>query len=151
MKLFGTRYPPRAAIKLAQDLSLKRGEEEGKLFIARFNAKARVLIGHPEYTHQAIIAFKLNIPAENGLPKEDEKLQLRGIAKQIRAFLERENESLQVGTITRDGTKSYIYYTTNPEAVTAKFAQIREEISSHQISLTIQPDAKWDYFKRYVK
>ena len=151
MKLFGKKYPPRAQLKLAEELTFVHGEEGGKALVARFNVKAKALVGHPEFTHRVEVAVVLNSPAANGLTQDEENTRLRDIEAQIRQCLEAENESLSVGAITTNGRKSYIFYTANPDGVTAKINGVRERIPSHKIRLTVEPDAAWNFYKRYVK
>ena len=66
MKLFGKKYPPRAQIKLGEDLTFVHGEEQGKALIARFNAKAKALVGHPEFSHRVEVAVVLNTRRQMG-------------------------------------------------------------------------------------
>ena len=148
---FRKKYPPRNEIKLAEELTFFHGEQNGKPLVARFNARAKALIGHPEFTHQASIAVVLNTPAENGLTTDDENNQLRGIEAQLRDLLQQDNESLQVGAITTNGVKEYVFYTANPDGAKAKFEQFRARVSDHQLRFTIQPDAEWTVFKQYVR
>jgi len=148
---FSKKYPSRSAIKLVEELCFVHTEEMGKPLVARFNAKAKPLIGHPEFANQASISVVLNTPAENGLTRDDENEQLRAIEAQIRETLEAENESLQVGAITTNGKKSYIYYTADPEGILAKFTQLCKRITTHRLEIKIEPDAGWGIYKRYVQ
>lgn len=150
MWLFRKKYPPRADIMLEDEWSFHHGTKAGKPLIARFNLQAKPLIGHPEFTHQVSIAIPLNTPAPNGLTVDEENAQLRGVEEQMRASLQQENESLQVGAITHNGVKEYVFYTANPDGVTAKVAHLRTRITSHTLQLTIQPDEAWSVYKQYT-
>ncbi len=105
LKWFQKKYPPRAQITLGEELTFVHGEENGKALIARFNAKAKALAGHPEYAHCATVAVTLNSPAANGLTQDEENTRLRDVEAQLRQCLEADNESLFVGAITTDGKK----------------------------------------------
>ena len=148
---FTKKYPPRSEIKLAEALSFFHGEQHGKPLVARFDAKASALVGHPEYPYQVGIAFPLNAPAENGLTTDEENAQLHEYEEQLTALLRQDNESLKVGAITTNGVKEYVFYTASPDGVKAKFEQFSPGIASHHPRLKIQEDADWGAYTRFVK
>jgi hypothetical protein len=64
--------------------------------------------------------------------------------------LEDRNESLFAVVITTGGMREFVFYTSNPGAVEAKFKEVRQKVQSHQIQGMIRPDENWDVYRQFV-
>jgi hypothetical protein len=130
--------------------SLFQGEYDGKPLIARVNTALISFVSHPQYQHQVGVAVPFHSPDENGFPSSEESSQLTMIEDLLCSELEDRNESLFAVVITMGGMREFVFYTSNPGAVEAKFKEVRQKVQSHQIQGMIRPDENWDVYRQFV-
>ena len=73
------------------------------------------------------------------------------IENQLVDSLEDNNESLFAGTISTDGMREFVFYTSNPDAVVTKFEGLKKNTTSHELQLMIQVDKGWLTYKNMLE
>jgi hypothetical protein len=101
------------------------------------------------FRYQAAISVILKHPLENGLPGEDEKVELESIEKVIVSQLAATGRAVYGLEVQGNRRADYIFYTDEKRAVRAAFANIKDAIPSHQVEFSLKPDQKWYSYRWY--
>jgi len=116
--------------------------------IVRTNTGYREFRSVSGYEHQGGIAVPLREPEATGLPGPTESAILGELEDTICSLLEEQAESLLVAVITTGGMREFVFYTREPQRVEQRVAELRKQITSHEIQLIIQLDRTWRIFAR---
>lgn len=101
------------------------------------------------FRYQAAVSVILNNPLQNGLPGEDEKIQLDTIEKTIVRHLAQTGIAVYGLEVQGNLRSDYIFYTDEKRAVRAAFENIKKEISTHKVEFALIPDQKWYSYRWY--
>jgi len=123
--------------------SVSEGQHDGREMIVRLNTAYRQFGSVAGYEHQVGIAIPLNNPEATGLPSSAEMAQLDKAEDLICNSLKAQAESLLVGVITTSYMREFVFYTREPHRVQERFDQLRNQVTTHEMQLLIQSDAKW--------
>ena len=129
--------------------SVAQGEHNGRPLILRRNESAALLARHPDYTHRIGIAVPLVNPDENGFPGPEENEELNAIEDFLAEILEKDNDGLQVLTISTSGMREFVFYTRSPKAFASQWETIKSRVQTHQVQASMALDPKWDVFKHF--
>ena len=145
---FKRKHPPREELALEDSWSVSAGGRQGRPLIVRVNQGVAPAVRHPDYAHQVGVAVPLNDPDGTGLPGMDESEQLAGIEKSLAERLEEGRHCLFVATITTDGMREFVFYTSDPEETRRRVEAVGNDVDTHQLQLMIQTDPKWKVYRQ---
>jgi hypothetical protein len=129
--------------------SVAEGKHNHEMMFVRTNTGYRELKSVPGYEYQVGIAVPLREAEPTGLPGQAEGALLGEIEDILCSSLEEQAESLLVAVITTGGMREFVFYTHEPNHVEQRVAKLREQITSHQIQLMIQPDKTWRIYAQF--
>jgi hypothetical protein len=147
---FKKKYLPKNQLSFEDSWTMLRAISEGKPMLVRRRSVSG-LLGHPEYPYQVGIAIPCNNPDSNGFPGKDELPQLNKIEDKLMPTLQQDKESVLVMVITTGNMREFVFYTSSPDGVKAKFAQLQKSVTTHELQIIIQMDKNWSIFRRFGK
>ena len=130
--------------------TVAKGERDGKPILVRRNQSAISLAGHADYKFRVGVAIPLKEPNSDGLPINTEMNQLNTIEDQLCEVLERQQESLQVLSITTQGMREFVFYTRSPTVATSAIEGLRMQIQTHEIQSYVAEDPKWGVYAQFA-
>ena len=148
MRPFKKRAPTPDKLPIAGPWAIGKGEHNGSIMIVRSNTGYEQFGSVPGYEHQVGIAVPLHTPETTGLPSSEENAELGAIEDTLCLALEEQAKSLFAAVITTNGMREFVFYTRAPQDVQERFGQLRDQITSHQLQLMIQPDKDWAVYVR---
>jgi hypothetical protein len=140
---------PISSWKVGDKWRISQGVRDGKPVFTRFNIALQPFIGRPEFANQVGIAVLLNKPTPDGLPAGPEFKELELIEDEIERRFLGGNESVFAGTITTNGMREFILYTSNPQAALVKAEKLTRDVRHHQIHYVIQGDPTWENYRQF--
>jgi len=149
MKLFAKKYPPKNEMKIVEKWAIATGRMNNSLMFIRFNQGLREIAGHPDYPFQVGIAIPLEDMNEHGMPTRLEQKLFNDIENKIFDELAGDNELLLANILTFPGVREFSLYAGDPKLVEARFMELRNSISSHELQLSIQVDKDWKVYKGF--
>ena len=63
--------------------------------------------------------------------------------------LQTDRMCVHVATVSTNGMREFVFYCGNRIGVEVALAQLRNEVTSHEIQAVMQPDPKWRVFKLF--
>ena len=116
----------------------------------RINQGLESVIGHKDLQHQAGITVAILNPMKNGLPNNEEEIQLQKIEEIIASELKEMGIAVFAAVVTTGGTREFIFYTGNPKTVETSFKILTGKVYTHTLKLNIQKDKKWLVYKQFA-
>lgn len=116
----------------------------------RLNQGLESVAGHKDLHHQAGITVAILNPMKNGFPDSEEETQLKKIENSITAELKGKGIAVFAAAVTTGGSREFIFYTGNPEAVETSFKILTGKIYTHTLQLNIQKDKNWAVYKQFA-
>ena len=148
MSPFRRKIVERSQLPLNGPWLVAEGRHCDAIMFVRTNTGYREYRMIPGYEHQVGIAVPMVSAEANGLPGPDESVSLAEIEEIICKYLQEQCESLFVAVITISGMREFVFYTRDPSSVERRLAKLRQEITSHELQLMIQPDKNWDIYSQ---
>jgi hypothetical protein len=130
--------------------SVAQGQYNGAPLFVRIRQGARAVFAGGAYMHRVGIAVPLREPDRNGLPQGAEFNDLARIEDILASALEREGKSVHVLSITTNGMREYVFYTSDPDGVSGAFLTLQAQVRSHQLQLSIEPDPMWEVYGQFT-
>lgn len=121
----------------------------GAPLVMRINTSLEPFRGHPDLHHQIGIAVQLNEPGPNGTPTDAEMEQLQGIEDLIQETFRMRGLAILAVVLTMSDMREFVLYTSVPEQIEAAFDDLQKQVTSHPITLMIQPDPKWETYEQF--
>ena len=115
----------------------------------RINQGLEEVIGYKDLQHQAGITVAILNPLKNGLPNNEEEIQLQKIEEIIASELKEKGIAVFAAVVTTGGTREFIFYTGKPKAVETSFKILTGKVYTHTLHLNIQKDKKWLVYKQF--
>lgn len=104
--------------------------------------------GHPDLHHQVAIAVELREPAPEGKPTRTELKQLDAIEDLVHQTFCEGGLGILAAVLTLGHIRKFVLYTSEPERVEGAFAELTTRVSSHRLTLLVQPDRHWTTYGR---
>lgn len=136
-------------LEIKEEYSISKLNQDGKEYLLRFNGWFWNIAGHSNYLYQVGIATTLKTLDHDGLPNSEENQQLTIIEDKIVEELQKDQESLYVGTITGGGIKEFVLYTSDPQKVKERFSKLKNKIKDYNLQINTQEDKDWEVYKTY--
>ena len=122
---------------------------EGAPMVVRINTSLDPFRGHPELHHQVGIAARLNEAGPDGRPTDAELEELQRLAELIHETFRMRGLAILAVVVTMADMREFVLYTSVPEQNEAAFNDLQSRVTSHPITLMIQPDPKWDVYGQF--
>ncbi len=130
--------------------SILNGEQNGQPMFIRKNESAKILASHPDYSYRVGIAIPLLDPNEQGLPSNDEMESLNRIEDKLIEFLESNQDSLQVLSITTNRMQEFVFYTRNPQGSQMAVEKLKLETPTYELQYYVEEDKKWKLYQQFT-
>lgn len=125
-----------------------QGKYNGLPMIVRRNKSAKVLIGSEVYKHRVGFAIPLLQANELGFPTKEEAVILDQIEDALFSHLEKDQNSIQVLSITTNGMREFVFYTRKPELVPLVIEEVQKKFR-HEIQYYIKTDKSWSLYRHF--
>ena len=119
------------------------------MFVRRNNS-AKQLASNPEFRYRVGVVIPLLAPNEVGLPSNEEMESLNQIEDELSLWLEKDQASIQVLSITTDGMREFVFYTRTPRMIENAINNVRSKFTLHEIQFYIKEDKKWFVYRQFT-
>lgn len=131
---------------IRKEFSLAKLEEDGKIYILRFNKWLWNVAPYKNYYFQIGVATPLKTN-RNGFPDTEENAQLFEVEDSLIKILDK--IAIFAGSILGGGMKELVFYTSDPKKAELILKNFFKEIKHHHLQLIIQEDKTWEVYKTY--
>ena len=112
----------------------------------RKNTAPAIPVGDSAYPHLAYLTFSYSPRDESGLPsKSDEEVLFRIEDEELRDLLA-DALAVQIGAVTKNGTKDLLFYTRDPEEFLHRAAQFRSKYPQFEVDCEVSEDPRWSQY-----
>lgn len=132
-----------------QEWSMSVVEMDDSMVMIRLLQNAKR--GREHLRYQVGVATSLREPNALGFHDADEGAQLGDVEDALIAALEQDNKCAFVFSNCGDGTKEWVFYTSDPDYVKQAFSKVFEETSSHSLQLMIKDDPDWSTYDAFAQ
>ena len=120
-----------------------------KPLVVSYNQGLEPIAGNKVYENQVGISIKLNTPDKNGQAVPEEDAQLGMIRETLAGELTKNKLSFFAVVSTTDGSRDFVFYTHDVNAMKEKIETIKKKISTHRISISVLRDPHWGVYKQF--
>lgn len=117
--------------------------------IIRINTSLDAFRGHPDLHHQIGIAVRLKDPGPNGTPTDEELEELNRTEELIHETFRMRGLAILAVVLTLPDVREFVLYTSVPEQIEAAFSDLQQQVTTHPMTLMIQPDRKWETYGQF--
>jgi hypothetical protein len=128
--------------------SVAEGHYEGSPLFARIRRDPGQAI-RATHDHRVGVAVPLLHPDARGLPQGEEFAALSDSEDALSAAFESGTKSVHVLSITTSGMREFVFYTCDPGWAEGVFRSVQGQVRSHQLQLSIEPDAEWSVYRQF--
>ncbi|WP_162601274.1 DUF695 domain-containing protein [Occallatibacter savannae] len=123
----------------------------GRTMQVRANTAYSKFKGVTGYGQYVSLAVPMTDTTRAGFPNPGEVEELNRIENDLCEVLERNRESIFVGTTTIPGIREFIFYARDPDAMQQKFDNdVLARVFTHRIHLKMQPDPGWGLYQKLL-
>lgn len=144
------KYPPPRLIQLDPegDWSILKGSiDESPAFIL-LNAALRPLAGHPIFDRRLTVSLPFESVDDEGMPADKEEFAaVSELGDDICESLTEGQESLHALTITTQGRRDLIFYTSDPIAAAQRLNALRAEGLGRPMEVDLEWDTFWMHYR----
>jgi hypothetical protein len=146
------KYPPpgQLAIDPETDWSNMKGTMGGWDAMILFHTGLRPAAGHPRYDRRLTVSIPFHETNEAGMPDtEEEYLAVCDFGDKIAEALREDQESLLAMTITTQGRRDLIFYTSDADAALRRLEAFQTDDQSHAVESAVQWDTFWGMYRSF--
>jgi hypothetical protein len=146
-------FPPPGQVPLPAECpcTLLQGTIEDRPAFILLNAALRPFAAHPSYDGRVIVSISFNETNDDGLPATGEELDAaQDLGDAIAKALGAGQQALHAVTITTDGRRDLILYTSDVHGTLARFEKLRPLIDSHRVEAAADFDTFWGAYRCFI-
>lgn len=125
-----------------------QGVVDGAPVAVRLQTSLDPFRGHPDLHHQVALVIQLRELTSDGLPTRSELRQLRELEDLVHETFHARRLGILAAVLTRGDRRKFVLYTSEPERVEVAFQELLRRVTSHRITLLIEPDRHWDAYSQ---
>ncbi len=112
-------------------------------WFARVNVGLHAIAGHPEFRQVISVRAPMQGTDAAGLPDAEELAALADLEERLIDALTAERRTLPAAVLTRDGARSFVFYTRDAEDAIARIKALREELPGRRLEGNLMEDPEW--------
>jgi hypothetical protein len=143
------KYPPPGSLPIDSEAGWQagRGTISGSAVVLLLHADLQSVAGHPSYDNRLTVSIHCNEINDDGMPAtEDEYHAVSELGDQIREVLETDQESLLAMTLTTQGRRDLVFYTSNAQAAQKRLEPWQTGKQVYRVKFSVERDTYWGMF-----
>lgn len=133
--IHGVKFPE-------EKITLLKGEQNGLPVMILINQEYRFYEYKQEFPYLLNINLKFNEVTDDGFPVESME-EIYAIEDHFQENLMKKESCHYLSSISHDGNRQILFYSTSKEFLQQKIIQFRDEVKSHEISYSVEFDPFW--------
>jgi hypothetical protein len=113
----------------------------------RKNLTPRISSGDLRYSFLAYLTFHWRAVSRSGFPARQDDDTLARIEREKFSALVKDDMAVHVGTVTKPGTRDFLFYTRDSDEFLSRASQMRALYKEFQISCELFPDPGWSQYE----
>lgn len=118
--------------------------------IIRLNEGYRECGSIPGYDYRVEVVLFYQPADESGLPSGPANFAMNEIEDSLKETFESGAAALFVATITGEGSKKFVFYSTREELARERFEAVRNSTSGHELQISSQEDKDWIRYRELI-
>src|SRR2546422_5098574 len=130
--------------------TIAEGTHEGKPLMVRFRQEFRSVTDFHGYPLLLQITWPYASTDKNGLPGDADTDAMERFEERILAAYERDCHAVLTAVITTNGTRQWIFYTSDIDTCGQRLAEMPQESEPYPVELTADEDPDWRFLRENV-